>query len=105
MWIHYFIFGIMAPICWCFVCNLKHCKIYKWHVKIYLYSLNNKIHEQLLNHHLCQEMERHQYPQSDLCAQPRLRILPYPTPQITTVLNFMFITLLLFIVCVCITVL
>ena len=102
MRIHYFTFGTMAQNCWCFVvvgfCNLKHCKTYKQYMKTHMCSSNNKTNEQLLNHHLYQEMEHHQYPSIFPCAPMRLHILPHP--QIITVLNFVLTASLLFIRCV-----
>lgn len=93
MWSHHFIFGRMAQNCWCFalVCfgHLKPCKVYEQREREYPCSLNSKMNEQLLNHHGCQEMEPHQYPRSFLGAPLRLHSLPHP--QITTVLNSVWI--------------
>lgn len=93
----------MAKNCWCFVivyfCHLKPCKVYEQHERKYMCSLNSKMNEQFLNHHGCQEMEPQHYPRRFLCSPIRLHSLPHP--QITTVLNSVWIIVpLLFIVCV-----
>lgn len=103
MWSPHFIFGRVAQNCWCFAivcfCHLKPCKVYEQRERKYPCSLNRKMNEQLLNHHGCQEMEPHQYPRSFLYAPLLLHSLP--CPQITTVLNSVWIIQpLLFIVCV-----
>ena len=71
------VFCYSLPVCFH---NLKHCKIYKQYVKLYMDSLNNKIKEHLLNHYLCQETEHRWYPRSSLCDSVGLRTHSCPQP-------------------------
>ena len=99
-----FLFGIMLVVYYsllvCF-CNLKHCKIYKQYVKFYMDSLNNKSKEHLLS------MPRNgtsPVPLKLLACHLDCVCLSPPSPhQITTVLNFVLITPLFFVVCVCVS--